>query len=120
MKPFMAVSLMVWIWVLLAGFAHCQRPESVNIGAVFTFDSVIGRAARIAMNMAISDVNADPIVLNGTKLKLIMEDASCSAFLGSIGGMYSTLFPPLISLCQKIQEMKLLLGYFWFYSLHIH
>lgn len=87
MKQLMAVSLMIWIWVILNGIAHCQRPASVNIGAVFTFDSVIGKAAKAAIEMAVSDVNADPVVLNGTKLKLIMEDASCSVFLGSIGGI---------------------------------
>ena len=83
----MAVPRIIWIWVILCGgLARCQRPASVNIGAVFTFDSVIGRAAKVAMQMAVDDVNADPVVLNGTKLNLLMEDASCNVFLGSIGG----------------------------------
>lgn len=84
MKQFMVV---IWMWVIiLCGIAHCQRPASLNIGAVFTFDSVIGRAAKAAMEMAVSDVNADPTVLKWTKLNLIKRDASCSVFLGSIGG----------------------------------
>ncbi|KAJ1418152.1 Receptor, ligand binding region [Sesbania bispinosa] len=65
--------------------AFSGRPASVNIGAVFTFDSVIGKAAKAAMEMAVSDVNLDPKVLNGTKLKLIMSDGMCNAFLGSTG-----------------------------------
>ncbi|KAK7261086.1 hypothetical protein RIF29_27390 [Crotalaria pallida] len=87
MKQFMVLHLVIWIWVfILCGIVvQCQRPASVNIGAVFTFDSVIGRAAEVAMEMAVSDVNADPRVLNGTKLNLIKKDASCSVFLGSIG-----------------------------------
>lgn len=57
----------------------------MNIGAVFAFDSVIGRVAKEAMQMAVSDVNADPTVLKGTKLNLLMKNAMCNAFLGAIG-----------------------------------
>ncbi|XP_027340391.1 glutamate receptor 3.7-like isoform X2 [Abrus precatorius] len=86
MKQLMILHLVTWSWVfLLCGIAHSQRPASVNIGAVFAFDSVIGRAAEVAMEMAVSDVNADPRVLKGTKLNLIKRDAMCNAFLGSIG-----------------------------------
>lgn len=84
MKKFMFLQLVTWIWI--CGVAHSRRPGSVNIGAVFAFDTVIGRAAKTAMEMAISDVNEDPTVLKGTKLNLIMKDAMCNAFLGSIGG----------------------------------
>lgn len=63
---------------------HSEKPDAVNIGAVFTFDSVIGRVAKSAIEIAVSDINANPRILNGTHLKLIMEDASCDAFLGSI------------------------------------
>ncbi|RZB83676.1 glutamate receptor 3.7-like isoform X1 [Glycine soja] len=83
MKKFMVLHLLTWIW--LCGVAHSGRPASVNIGAVFSFDSIIGRAAKTAMEMAVSDVNEDPTVLMGTKLNLIMKDAMCNAFLGSIG-----------------------------------
>ena len=78
--------LVVLIWVFLNGSVYCQGPAVVNIGAIFTFNSVIGRAAKLAMETAVSDVNADPKILNGTELKLIPEDANCSAFLGSVGG----------------------------------
>lgn len=102
MKHFMDMPRIVWIWVILCGLAHGQRPASVNIGAVFTFDSVIGRAATLAMKMAVDDVNADPLVLNGTKLNLIMEDASCNVFLGSIGGIVYIVTHP----CSKFQKNK--------------
>ncbi|KAA8524648.1 hypothetical protein F0562_011071 [Nyssa sinensis] len=55
-------------------------------GAIFTFDSVIGRVAKAAMEAAAFDINADPRILGGTQLNLIMEDANCSVFMGSIGG----------------------------------
>lgn len=76
----------VLIWVFLNGSVYCQGPAVVKLGAIFTFNSVIGRAARVAMERAVSDVNADRKILNGTKLELISKDANCSAFLGSVGG----------------------------------
>lgn len=81
-----ALFLFIFIWVLLIGFVCCQRPKFVNIGAVFTFDSVIGRAARPAIEAAVSDINKDTRILKGTELRLFMEDAKCNIFLGSIGG----------------------------------
>ncbi|KAL4359695.1 hypothetical protein AHAS_Ahas08G0103100 [Arachis hypogaea] len=85
MKSFVVSHLV--IWTIFCGGIFCSRPASVNIGAVFTFDSVIGRAAKVAMKMAVDDVNADPRVLNGTHLNLIMKDAACSVFLGAIGAL---------------------------------
>ncbi|XP_010522333.1 PREDICTED: glutamate receptor 3.7 [Tarenaya hassleriana] len=63
--------------------ARCQRPSVVNVGAVFTFDSVIGRDAKAALEAAVSDVNADPTILKGTELRLVMADSVCSVFHGT-------------------------------------
>ncbi|RAL42874.1 hypothetical protein DM860_009381 [Cuscuta australis] len=60
-------------------------PEVVNVGAVFTFSSVIGRAAKAALDIALSDVNADPTLLNATKLTLTTVDANSSAFSAAMG-----------------------------------
>ncbi|KAG7010729.1 Glutamate receptor 3.7, partial [Cucurbita argyrosperma subsp. argyrosperma] len=84
MESLLVLTLISSIWVFLAGSACCQRPAVVNIGAVFTFDSIIGRAAKVAMEAAVSDVNADPSILNGTRLNLIMADTHCNVLLGSI------------------------------------
>ncbi|GJR35011.1 glutamate receptor 3.7-like protein, partial [Tanacetum coccineum] len=62
-----------------------KRPDVVNVGALFSFDSVIGKAAKIAMEEAVVDVNNDFNILNGTKMKLIMYDTDCSVFRSSIG-----------------------------------
>ncbi|XP_050380261.1 glutamate receptor 3.7 [Argentina anserina] len=78
------LALHTLIWVLLTGAFYCQKPSVVNVGAIFTLDSVIGRVAKPAMESAVSDVNADSTILNGTELKLFMEDADRSVFLGSI------------------------------------
>lgn len=86
MKQLVTASLLSLIWLLFNGFVCCQRPAVVNIGAIFTFDSVIGRVAKPAMETAVSDINNDRRILNGTKLNLITEDAKCNVFLGSVGG----------------------------------
>ncbi|MCD9561558.1 hypothetical protein HAX54_020725 [Datura stramonium] len=76
--------LLVFIWVLQNKHGNCERPDVVNVGAVFSFDSVMGRAAKTAMELALSDINGDPTILNGTRLNLIMADSVCSVFKGSI------------------------------------
>ncbi|KAI3808345.1 hypothetical protein L1987_24294 [Smallanthus sonchifolius] len=57
------------------------RPDAVNIASILTFDSVIGKVAKIALQAAIEDVNSDPTILNGTKLKITLHDSNYSGFL---------------------------------------
>ncbi|KNA07612.1 hypothetical protein SOVF_170050 [Spinacia oleracea] len=61
-----------------------SRPKSVNIGALFTFNSVIGRAAKPAMAAAVDDINSNSSILQGTTLNLIFHDTNCSGFLGTM------------------------------------
>ena len=86
MQFIMFMPLIHLILVLFNTSAYCQKPAFVNVGAIFTYDSVIGRAAKAAMEIAVSDINADPNILNGTKLRLVMQDANCSVFMGSMRG----------------------------------
>ncbi|XVF03070.1 hypothetical protein REPUB_Repub04eG0228900 [Reevesia pubescens] len=60
------------------------KPKVINIGAMFTLNSVIGEAAKPALQAAIDDVNSDPNILYGIELKLIMYDTNCSGFLGTM------------------------------------
>ncbi|CAK9156296.1 unnamed protein product [Ilex paraguariensis] len=60
------------------------RPDVVNIGSIFTFDSTIGKVAKVAVEAAIEDVNSTPAVLGGTKLKLTMLDSNFSGFMGIV------------------------------------
>ncbi|KAE9586667.1 putative periplasmic binding protein-like I [Lupinus albus] len=81
-------------WVVLLGVslssyvaatdASSSRPAIVNIGAIFTFDSTIGKVAKIAMEEAVKDVNADSSVLRGSKLVLNLQNSNCSGFVGMI------------------------------------
>ncbi|KAL0301801.1 UNVERIFIED_CONTAM: Glutamate receptor 3.7 [Sesamum radiatum] len=81
----MAVVSAVLVFLVFVGRPlQCEQPAVVKVGAVFTFDSVIGRGAKIAMEMAVEDINSDPRILNGTQLRMVMEDPKCSAFMGSV------------------------------------
>lgn len=88
------------IWVLLFFSLHLavstegllsmnvpSRPAVVNIGAVFTFDSSIGRVAKLAIQEAVNDVNSDSTILPGTQLVVHMQNTNCSGFLGLIGAL---------------------------------
>lgn len=66
-----------------------SNPSVVNIGVLFTLDSVIGRSAQPAILAAVDDVNADNTILSGTKLNLILHDTNCSGFLGTVEGTVS-------------------------------
>ncbi|KAL8189210.1 hypothetical protein R6Q57_028776 [Mikania cordata] len=61
-----------------------RMPNVVNVGALFTVNSVIGRSVKPAIAAAIDDVNSSPTVLSATRLNLILHDTNCSGFLGTI------------------------------------
>ncbi|CAK9180326.1 unnamed protein product [Ilex paraguariensis] len=85
------------IWILpslLLYFFGCafsgnvsSRPAVVNIGAIFSFDSTVGRVAKIAIEEAVKDVNSNSSVLHGTKLLVKMQNSNCSGFVGMVGAL---------------------------------
>jgi ionotropic glutamate receptor len=84
-----------WLLVMILYSEHfistctgaSTRPDAVNIGAILSFNTSIGKVAKVAIEAAVEDVNSDPGVLNGTKLKLSMQDTKLSSgFLGIIEG----------------------------------
>ncbi|XP_050212444.1 glutamate receptor 3.3 [Mercurialis annua] len=60
------------------------RPSVVNIGAIFTIDSTIGRVAQLAIQEAVKDVNANSSILRGTKLSVKIQNSNCSGFSGMV------------------------------------
>ncbi|XP_068639011.1 glutamate receptor 3.5-like [Aristolochia californica] len=64
--------------------SHQSRPGVVTVGVLFTLESVIGRAAKIAIQLAVEDVNADSSVLNGTRFDVVLGDTNCSGFVGTV------------------------------------
>lgn len=63
------------------------RPDVVKVGAIFTFSTINGKVARIAMRAAEDDVNSDPSILGGSKLSILMHDSNFSGFLGIVGAL---------------------------------
>ncbi|KAI4314662.1 hypothetical protein L6164_027550 [Bauhinia variegata] len=64
------------------------RPSSVKIGAVLSFDSTIGKVAKVAIQAAVDDINSNPSILNGTKLNISLKDTKFSSgFLGIIDSL---------------------------------
>ncbi|XP_020582004.1 glutamate receptor 3.1-like isoform X2 [Phalaenopsis equestris] len=61
-----------------------SRPATVNIGAILALNSTIGRVARVAINVAVKDVNSDPSVLRGTRLVVHQQDSNCNAFVAIV------------------------------------
>ncbi|XP_019413617.1 PREDICTED: glutamate receptor 3.4-like isoform X1 [Lupinus angustifolius] len=61
-----------------------SRPKVVKIGALFTYNSVIGRSAKPAIIAAVKDVNSNRNVLPGIELQVILRDTNCSGFLGTV------------------------------------
>lgn len=88
-RVFELVFVCVVCWVLPFGFGSSNsssRPAVVNIGAIFTFDSTIGRVAKLAIQEAVKDVNSNSSILHGTKLVVNMKSSNCSGFLGMVQG----------------------------------
>ncbi|CAH8361504.1 unnamed protein product [Eruca vesicaria subsp. sativa] len=79
-----SVAIRAVIMAFLVIPMECQRPQVVNLGAVFTFDSVIGRAAKIALEAAVSDVNADTSLLKETELPFEVLGKEVVAIIGPI------------------------------------
>lgn len=61
------------------------RPRTVNVGALMSFNSTVGRVAKVAIQAAVDDVNSDATILTGTELKILMLDTKLSTgFLGIV------------------------------------
>ncbi|KAJ8630326.1 hypothetical protein MRB53_023649 [Persea americana] len=76
--------IMILVFCFLFPFGVPLRPSVVNIGALLTFNSTIGRVAQAAIAAAAEDVNANSSVLLGTTLNVITLDTNCSGFFGNI------------------------------------
>ncbi|KAJ8767039.1 hypothetical protein K2173_012550 [Erythroxylum novogranatense] len=64
-----------------------QGPQTLNLGAIFVFNTINGKVSRIAMKAAEDDINADPSILGGRKLAISMHDSNFSGFLGIMGAL---------------------------------
>lgn len=75
------------------------RPRSLNIGAILSFNSTIGKVAKVAIQAAVDDVNSSSDVLPGTNLNISMQDSSQNEFLGIVK---SKKILPMFLFCFRI------------------
>ncbi|GLT46036.1 hypothetical protein SLA2020_198260 [Shorea laevis] len=79
-----------WLFLLVGEFQRgdarnvSSRPAVVNIGAIFQYDSPIGRVAKIAIQEAVDDINSNSSILHGTKLSVTMHNSKGSGFFGMV------------------------------------
>ncbi|XP_057492553.1 glutamate receptor 3.6-like isoform X2 [Actinidia eriantha] len=89
---------LIWVVVLVMVFNNghfsngvstntSNRPEVVNIGCMLSFHSEIGKVGKVALEAAVEDVNSDPAVLRGTKLRLTMKDINYSGFMAMVDAL---------------------------------
>lgn len=71
----------------------------VNVGGLFTFNSVIGRSISPAILAAVEDVNSDTTILKNRKINLIVQDTNCSGFIGTVEGDFLFFF--ILFLCSS-------------------
>eukprot|EP00250_Pteridium_aquilinum_P021125 c25034_g1_i3 orf=597-3347(-) len=67
--------------------AKTQNDTSVNIGALVSYESIIGRVAKQAIEIAVKHINRNGSLLNGRKLAVQMLDTNCNAFEGAADAM---------------------------------
>lgn len=99
MNPVVLVSYFSFLCGLFSsGYSKntTSRPAVVYVGAIFTFDSTIGKVARIAMEEAVKDVNANSSILHGTKLVVKMHNSNCSGFTGMVEGTKLPFSPYIV------------------------
>ncbi|KAG8662909.1 hypothetical protein MANES_01G156300v8 [Manihot esculenta] len=83
--------LLVVLMVVYSGFSSNvvssiveARPEVVNIGALLSLDSSIGKVAKVAIEAAVEDVNRNQSVLGTTKMQLTMRDTNYSGYMSML------------------------------------
>ncbi|THG00533.1 hypothetical protein TEA_003729 [Camellia sinensis var. sinensis] len=108
-RTLMVVLFCMWVPMKVIGrtgnaSVSCSKLSVVNIGALYTFNSVIGRSAKPAIEAAVDDVNSDSTVLAGMKLNLILHDTNCSGFLGIVEVEFGTSNPEAIGQSEHISQ----------------
>ncbi|KAI4375797.1 hypothetical protein MLD38_013623 [Melastoma candidum] len=80
---------LLWTLILLpVCLAQAQsRPGTINVGAIMSYGTLVGGVARTAMEAAVSDINADPAFLGGSRFALTFHDSNFSGFLGIVGAL---------------------------------
>lgn len=84
-----AISISLPCFCTNVSIVEKTRPHVVNVGAIFAYNSTIGKVAKTAIELAVKDVNNNQALLNGTKLVLTRVDSRCNVFVGTGEGTYT-------------------------------
>lgn len=91
MKQVWSFMFLSWLCLGFFGKGHSGnlpvKPRVVKIGSIFSFDSVVGKVAKIAIEEAVKDVNSNPNILPQTQLQISMQNSNCSGFMGMVEGI---------------------------------
>ncbi|KAL1215656.1 Glutamate receptor 3.2 [Cardamine amara subsp. amara] len=83
--------LVLWSFIVLSSDGiislGASRPRNVYVGAIFSLSTFHGQVARFAMKAAEDDINSDPSLLGGSKLRIMMYDAKRNGFLTIMGAL---------------------------------
>ncbi|XVF01640.1 hypothetical protein REPUB_Repub04eG0105700 [Reevesia pubescens] len=85
----MNLVLLLSTFILFIGVfsEEALKPTVVNVGAIFSYNTINGKVAKVAMKAAEDDINSDPSVLGGRILSIAPHDSNFSSFLGIIGAL---------------------------------
>ncbi|XVE66491.1 hypothetical protein DITRI_Ditri08aG0083600 [Diplodiscus trichospermus] len=85
----MKLVLLLSTFILFIGVfsEEALKPDVVNVGAIFSFNTINGKVAKVAMKAAENDINSDPSILGGRKLSIALHDSNFNSFLGIIGAL---------------------------------
>ncbi|KAL2926088.1 Glutamate receptor 3.3 [Bienertia sinuspersici] len=85
MKVYCVVLFQCFLFALSNGAADtAPRPALINIGALFNFNSTIGKVAKIAIQEAVDDIYSNSSILNGYTLNITLKESVCNGFLGFV------------------------------------
>nr|GMC57201.1 glutamate receptor 3.6-like [Ipomoea batatas] len=59
-------------------------PSVVNVGCILTMRSIVGKIAKLAIEIAVEDINSNPAVLEGTKLNITILDNNSNGLQGIV------------------------------------
>ena len=70
-------------WNLIASSAAVGI---IRVGALLDVDSALGKSCLDALQLAVNNVNSNPLLLNGFKLQLLPANSYCDAIAGASSG----------------------------------
>lgn len=103
------VRVVLWLSVLhiMMFREDTLASDNINLGAIFTLDTINGQVSQIAMKAAVDDINSDPNILGARNLSLQIHDSNYNGFLSIMGGKFLL---HLLSCTALLNWVELIVG----------